>query len=309
MQARGRPGPAGSILAADVMGTLCFFASDLHGDVPRYRRLFDAILAERPAAVFLGGDLLPSVFGAALAPMGSQDGFISDFLAPGFARLRARLGGLAPRVFVVFGNHDLARHVGDVLEAAPVTGWEWAHERRLEFGNWSVFGYSYVPPTPFLLKDWERYDVSRFVDPGCVAPEEGRRSIELPEREIRLATIQTDLEGMTAGEDLANAVFLFHAPPHGTALDRAALDGVTVDHAPLDPHVGSIAVRRFVEARQPLLTLHGHVHESARLTGNWRDRLGATHCLSAAHDGPELALVRFDPARPEAATRQLIPAG
>lgn len=40
-------------------------------------------------------------------------------------------------------------------------------------------------------------------------------------------------------------------------------------YAPMDVHVGSIALRRFIEARQPLLTLHGHVHESARLTGSW----------------------------------------
>ena len=73
-----------------------------------------------------------------------------------------------------------------------------------------------------------------------------------------------------------------------------------MDHAPLDVHVGSIAIRRFIEARQPLVTLHGHVHESARLTGAWQDRIGRTVCLSAAHDGPELALVRFDLEQPEA---------
>jgi uncharacterized protein len=75
---------------------------------------------------------------------------------------------------------------------------------------------------------------------------------------------------------------------------------------PLDVHVGSIAVRRFIEARQPSVTLHGHIHESARLTGAWQDRIGRTVLLSAAHDGPELALVRFDPERPDAATRDLI---
>ncbi len=91
----------------------------------------------------------------------------------------------------------------------------------------------------------------------------------------------------------SEAIFLFHAPPYGTPLDRAALDGRVVDHAPLDPHVGSIAIRRFLEARQPLSALSGHVHESARLTGDWRTRLGRTVCLSAAHDGTELALVRF----------------
>ena len=75
---------------------------------------------------------------------------------------------------------------------------------------------------------------------------------------------------------------------------------------PLDPHVGSIAIRRFVEQRQPLVTLHGHVHEAARLSGNWRERLGRSWCFTAAHDGDELALVAFDPERPDAAIRQLL---
>ena len=110
-----------------------------------------------------------------------------------------------------------------------------------------------------------------------------------------------------AGKDnLADALFLFHAPPYDTNLDRAALDGKMIDHVPLDVHIGSIAVRRFIEKRQPLVTLHGHVHESARLTGSWREKIGQTWCYSAAHDGPELALVTFDPEHPEKADRQLL---
>jgi Icc-related predicted phosphoesterase len=79
-----------------------------------------------------------------------------------------------------------------------------------------------------------------------------------------------------------------------------------IDHVPVDIHLGSIAIRRFIEARQPLLTLHGHAHEAARVSGSWRDRIGRTRCLSAAHDGPELALVRFDLNRLDEATRELI---
>jgi hypothetical protein len=48
------------------------------------------------------------------------------------------------------------------------------------------------------------------------------------------------------------------------------------------------------------------VHEAARLTGAWQDRIGQCILLGAAHDGPELALVSFDPADPAAATRQLL---
>jgi Icc-related predicted phosphoesterase len=287
----------------------CFFVSDLHGEPGRYRRLFERIAAESPAAVFLGGDLLPAALAPARGPDGAQAGFVADVLEPGFAAVRAALGARAPRVFLVPGNDD-ARAEEEALRAAAARGaWEYAHGRRLAFGRFTVLGYACVPPTPFRLKDWERYDVSRYVDPGCVSPEEGARTVAVDEGETRWGTIAGDLDALAGDADLADAVCLFHAPPYDTPLDRAALDGRSVDHVPLDVHVGSIAVRRFLERRQPLLSLHGHVHESARLTGEWRTRLGRTHCLTAAHDGPELALVRVDPARPGDATRELLAVG
>jgi hypothetical protein len=48
------------------------------------------------------------------------------------------------------------------------------------------------------------------------------------------------------------------------------------------------------------------VHESAQLTGSWKDRIGGSYAFSAAHDGPELALVRFGPGCPKQATRERV---
>jgi Icc-related predicted phosphoesterase len=282
--------------------TPCLFVSDLHGRPHRYEKLLAAIAAESPGAVFLGGDLLPS---GASGPPGGGD-FLLDWLGPRLAGLRARLGPAYPRVLAIFGNDDPRAELGSLAELERQRLVEHAHGRRLAVAGATVFGYACVPPTPFALKDWERYDVSRFVDPGAVSPEEGRRSVPAAEGEAKWATIAGDLEALVGGADVSGAVFLFHAPPYGTSLDRAALDGKTVEHAPLDVHVGSIAIRRFVETRQPLATLHGHVHESAGLTGAWQERIGRTVCLSAAHDGPELALVRFDLEDPGGAARELV---
>jgi uncharacterized protein len=285
---------------------LCFFVSDLHGHTTRYRKLFGAIEAERPETVLLGGDLFPSglLSGHALEP--GHENFVESVLAAGFEGLRERLGAAYPRVFIILGNDDPRFEEAAILDLATGGLWEYVHNRKVRWRDLTVYGYANVPPTPFRLKDWERYDVSRFVDPGSISPEEGFRSVPAPEGEVRWRTIAMDLEELVASEDASRAVFLFHAPPYRTLLDRAGLDGRTVDHAPLDVHVGSIAIRRFIEARQPLATLHGHVHESARLTGAWRDRIGRTVCLSAAHDGPELALVRFDLQSPAGATRELL---
>lgn len=282
----------------------CLFASDLHGSSRRWEALFRAIRDSAPAAVFLGGDLLPNGVGYGAAA--EHEDWVEAVLYAGFGKVRVALGASAPRIFLILGNDD-----GRIEEPAFLRGeseglWTWAHGRRVPWEGFSVYGYAYTPPSPFRLKDWEKYDVSRFVDPGCISPEEGWRSVPVSEGEARWGTIREDLERLAGGDDLARAIFLFHAPPYRTRLDRAALDGMSVDHAPLDVHVGSIAVRRFLESRQPLLSLHGHVHESARITGAWRDRIGRTHCLGAAHDGPELALVRFDPDDPERATRELV---
>ncbi len=74
----------------------------------------------------------------------------------------------------------------------------------------------------------------------------------------------------------------------------------------LDEHVGSVAIRQFIEERQPPVTLHGHVHELARLTGEWKVRIGRTVYINAAHDGPELALVVGDPGAPEVTSHRLL---
>jgi len=282
--------------------TSCFFISDLHGKIDRYTKLFKAIEDERPEVVFLGGDILPG-FGLS---GGDFEDFIDEFLLKKLADLRGRLKEAYPRVFVILGNDD-GRHDEKSLIAASSTGLlEYSHNLKRRLGRWTVYGYSYVPPTPFMLKDWERYDVSRYVDPGCVSPEEGAHPYPVSPDELRYSTIQKDLEELAGKDDLRDAVFLFHSPPYKSNLDRAALDGKAVDHTPLDVHVGSIAIQRFIEAGQPHLTLHGHIHESAGITGSWRDRIGRTVMISAAHDGPELALVRFSIEDPDSAVRELV---
>jgi Icc-related predicted phosphoesterase len=297
----GRPHDRGGPFAGPFI-----FASDLHGREDRFLKLFSLIQEKRPRAVFLGGDLLPSgslLFGKSSPGQGR---FLGEFLLPRLRQLRLGMGGDYPTFFLILGNDDARSEEAGFREQEREGLWQYVHSRKVRFGPYAVYGYACVPPTPFALKDWERYDVSRFVDPGCIPPEEGRFSLDVPEAEKGFPTIREDLEKLAGSDALQRAIILFHSPPYRTHLDRAALDGRQVDGAPLDVNVGSIAIRRFIEERQPPVTLHGHVHESARLSGSWRETIGATHCFSAAHDGPELAVVSFDPGEPESATRSLL---
>jgi uncharacterized protein len=80
--------------------------------------------------------------------------------------------------------------------------------------------------------------------------------------------------------DPRKAVFMIHVPPHDSGLDTAPLldenlrPTVSAGDVLRGP-VGSTAVRRLIENYQPLLAVHGHIHES----GGER-RIGNTLCIN-----------------------------
>ncbi len=269
-----------------------FFVSDLHGNVSKYEKLFLQIERVKPGAVFFGGDLLPAGLSYRANSKAIPVNFVDGFLAPSFRNLKNILKEQYPMVFIILGNDDPRQEEERFLSHEKEGLWHFMHMKKVPLDDFMVYGYGMVPPTPFLLKDWERYDVSRYVDPGCVHPTEGYRTVE-PGVDVEFSSIKSDIEELTGNDDLTKAIFLFHTPPYKTLLDRAGLDGVMVDHVPVDVHVGSIAVKEFIENRKPMLTLHGHIHESSKITGEWKQRINKTMAYSAAYEGVGLALIRF----------------
>jgi Icc-related predicted phosphoesterase len=80
--------------------------------------------------------------------------------------------------------------------------------------------------------------------------------------------------------DPRRAVFMIHVPPHDSGLDTAPLldenlrPTVSAGDVLRGP-VGSTAVRRIIERYQPVLAIHGHIHES----GGER-KIGNTLCVN-----------------------------
>ncbi|MBP7678880.1 MAG: metallophosphoesterase [Bacteroidales bacterium] len=278
----------------------CFFVSDLHGHTDRYEKLFGAILENKPQIVFFGGDLLPHGMRRNLT-----DDFTRDFLIDRLLDIRSRMGSCYPRIYIILGNDDPRSEEKAFLNPEPEGLWFYLHNRKDTCFGYTFYGYSNVPPTPFRFKDWERYDVSRYVDPGCIPPMEGFRTVE-PEVDLEFATIKDEIAMLIADDPMEKAILLAHSPPYKSYLDRAALDGKMVDHVPMDVHVGSIAIMRYIEERQPWLTLHGHIHESSRITGHWMQQFGRTVSFNGSWDGPELALIEFDLDKPSKAVRHLL---
>jgi Icc-related predicted phosphoesterase len=104
-------------------------------------------------------------------------------------------------------------------------------------------------------------------------------------REMSEDQLDAALRGMAAGlSDPGRAVVNVHVPPYGTQLDEApVLDEdlrivQQLGQVKLAP-VGSTAVRQFLLDVQPMLGLHGHIHESSGIR-----RLGRTIAINPGSD-------------------------
>jgi Icc-related predicted phosphoesterase len=79
-------------------------------------------------------------------------------------------------------------------------------------------------------------------------------------------------------KNMPAAVFAIHVPPHGTGLDEAPVldENLKPQQAGMSrAPVGSTAVRELITRHQPLLGLHGHIHES-----KGAQKLGRTLCVN-----------------------------
>ena len=273
----------------------CMFVSDLHGNTKKIEKLIHTIKKEKPDIAFFGGDLLPNSYGKNI------EKYVEKNILLELKKLKD-----ITKIFLILGNDDPRIFEELFIQADKDKIIKYAHNKTIKVNDFFVTGYSYVPPTPFQLKDWEKYDVSRYVDVGAVSPEQGFRTIKINEDEKRYSTISEDLKNLSKNSPPDKTIYLFHSPPYDSYLDLADLHGKKIDYVPVDVHVGSIAIQRFIKNKKPFLTLHGHVHESARLSGKWMQKFGNTYSFSAAHDGPELAIVRFDTDDLSLANRELV---
>ncbi len=99
--------------------------------------------------------------------------------------------------------------------------------------------------------------------------------------------------GASTLKNVSNAVFMIHVPPYDSGLDTAPeLDKtlrprVTMGDVLRVP-VGSTGVRRALQELQPLVSVHGHVHESGG-----QSKIGRTNCFNAGSEANQGILRGF----------------
>jgi uncharacterized protein len=168
---------------------------------------------------------------------------------------------------ILNGGNDDIFEIDQLIESSPTV--TFAEGKVLDLGGFSMVSMGWTNPTP-----WDTFR-------------------EAPEDQLA-AKIEAVVQHVP---DLGRTIFNFHAPPYGTGLDDApALDDnlrPTHGGAVMKP-VGSVAVRDAIMAHQPLISVHGHIHESRAVK-----KMGRTLALnpgSVYGDGVlQGAVIELDP--------------
>jgi Icc-related predicted phosphoesterase len=257
------------------------YSADLHGNEVQYGLLVGHAIKQRADSVIIGGDICPKGWNEDY--VGMQRRFLEERLPKLLGPLREALPGTG--IYLMMGNDDCAVNL-DVLTEKADGLYEVIHDRRISLGNgFDLVGYGFVPITPFGIKDWEKFDLSDV--PEGVREEyekrkagnyrlDGGRSVEggfvdftFNENMEGSDSIQIDLGRNWFVENAGKTVYVMHSPPNNTCLDRI--------HG---GHVGSFAIREFIERAQPYLTCMGIFMKLLNYLGNIERKLGRVfQCL------------------------------
>lgn len=246
------------------------FVTDLHGNRKGYEKTLGNAIANGVDLIINGGDIYP--LGSNLYKI--QRAFIAEFLIPHFDKCRE--AGI--KYITTLGNMDLVGLDSYLLESTgPQDGIHVLLDSMVEIDGYSFVGTPAVTDGPFTLKDRcyldskeNHNDNSDFGRKGLLSDNLGINEVD--EWDIVVMhrpSMEEKLNQLPKPADERKAVYIIHQPPASVSL--AMISRVT--------DVGSDSVANFINLRQPLLTLHGHIHESPEIGGTWKTSLGETTCI------------------------------
>ena len=264
-----------------------FFATDIHGSEICWRKFLNAAAFYKADIVVLGGD----VTGKVMVPIVAHTGYWQVVVRGETLRMetqqelddvrkRIRNTGSYPAIVTPDELTNLSSEEGAVDRRFTVEmtqsldRWLDMAEGKLKGGQipcilnggnddiWEIDDIIEASPN-VSFGEGKMLDLDGFhlVSMGWTNPTPWNTFREAPEDQLA-AKIEAVVSQIP---DMERAIFNFHAPPYGTGLDEApALDATlrpTHGGAVMKP-VGSTSVRDAILAHQPMLSVHGHIHES-----------------------------------------------
>lgn len=257
------------------------YTTDLHGHKKKYLRTLEHAKKLDVDAVVNGGDLLP------VNPYRLQGSFISNFLDDHLYQYES---ASIPYLYVR-GNTDLKCFDDDLQEVSSAYDLvENLSQKKVDLGGFEFIDSDLMADYPFSLKDRCRMDTdnSQFkkqLGQAFLSTKQGWRYLDDWCNYVKtLPTLEEELEKLPQPENMHRAVYVMHMPPAFLNLD--------VCHGNIT--VGSKAIYDFFQKKQPLLSFHGHIHESPELSRVWKSRIGDTWCIQPGQREEQLVYVICD---------------
>lgn len=255
------------------------FGADVHGNKIQYEKIFSYAIAFGADVLCFAGDLTPK--DPERRTPRSQRDFLESYLFPAVAAIKEKV-----KVFLIMGNDDYKTNYEFML-ANRNFGYSVISETPSVVDGYFFVGYTFVPYTPFKWKDWEKRDLASDMTEnlrsdtrfdGFLSTENGDFiPYDIKERMMN-DSIEDDLHSKIKGIPADRLILVSHAPPYNTGCDYTKLKDGSFGH------VGSRAVARIIEKYQPLLTVHGHIHDAVNNTGIFPEKIGRTFCVSVSSD-------------------------
>lgn len=281
------------------------FTSDTHAHPAHLDRLLGVARKLLPHAVIVGGDINPNWKGPIAASIRPHIRWIEERFLPSVEAFHQE----HPEIpfLVDMGNDDISA-ARSLLEREDGKSLHLLHMRVVRLSeNLAVAGYMAVNPTPFRIKDLEKADC---IDWGGLSlpgiAHSGSITSGGMETPFTLdpssGTVEEDLavlSGILEGDAWRKSSFVFvsHAPPRDTALDRTGSEA----------GVGSLAVRRFIEkwghTGRLLCSLHGHIHESPLVSGRVWQYVGGIPSFNVGQQKHTLRAILLETSAPALSAR------
>jgi Icc-related predicted phosphoesterase len=278
-----------------------FYASDLHGSDLAWRKFLSAGRVFKAGVLIMGGDLtgkaiIPIITsGAAITArfQGRDHVFASEQQIETFEE-NVRTNGFYPyrcdaeEYARMSADPDLVSDVFRRVMIETLERWMALADTRLASGDVELFVMPgnddelYLDPyiagshvencdgRSVMMGDYKMYSLAWATTTPWDTP-----------RETTEEGLWERITTLLGGEsDFSRAIFNFHEPPYDSGLDLGPaltpdLEVIQEAGQPKQVPIGSRSVRRAIEEFQPLLALHGHVHESRGAT-----KIGRTVCIN-----------------------------
>lgn len=289
--------------------TRLFFATDLHGSERTFRKFINAGKFYEANVLVMGGDIT----GKLLIPIIHEGNGHFRATLQGTVRkmeteaelkeLQDRIGvlGFYSQIMEDDEFHQMQADTAAVdrlfrqLARQRLDDWVNLAESRLAGTGIKCFVTGGNDDDPTTLEPLHRQDTQSFF--GCenkmVSVDDEHSMVSIgystptpwkTPREISDEELGQMIEEVVAQvQDLGKCIFNFHDPPHDSTLDTCPMLDWSTD--PPQPIIkagqvvlhgaGSQSVRKAIEKYQPMLGLHGHIHESQSVA-----KIGRTTCVN-----------------------------